>query len=82
MVNFLIVGMIILDFAIGFLMVCRMGKKWDDAWKAEHEEFQLKEPTYIVLPEHETAEEMADEIKQYKASHKNCRVILWDATDE
>ena len=45
MVNILIVGMIILDFAIGFFMVYRMGKKWDDAWEAEHEEFQLKEPT-------------------------------------
>lgn len=82
MVTFLIVGMIILDFVIGFLVVSRMGKQWDDACGLEQEDFQLKEPTYIVLPEHETAEEMADEIKHYQLTHKNCRVILWDDKDE
>lgn len=82
MVNILIIAVIIVSFVLGLWFVGLMGKYVDGAYGVEQEEFEMKEPTYIVLPESENPDEMVKEIEEYKKKHENCRVILWDTTKE
>lgn len=82
MVDFLIIGVIIISFVLGLVLVGFIGKYTEAAYHVEQKEFDMKDPTYIVLPENENPDEMMKEIEEYKKMHENCRVILWDSTKE
>ncbi len=68
-------------FLTGYFIIARLDKFLDVNRKAIEKENEKKEPSYIMLTEEMSEEEIANEVRRFREKHESARVVLYDSTD-
>lgn len=76
MENILLLGVLLLIFIIGYLSVKKVDTFLEEVKKTNLQEYEPKEPTYIVISGDRPLMEIDAEIEEYRKKHKHIKVIL------
>ncbi len=76
-----LVAAVLLAFKYGYSLMKRLDKFLDESHQAIEKESEKKEPSCVMLTEELSDEEVAAEIRRFRAKHKRTRIMLCDDTD-
>ena len=68
-------------FVFGAFLMARLDKFLNENRKAIKKEDEKKEPSYVLLTEEMSDEEIAAEVKRFRDKHASARIVLYDSAD-
>lgn len=78
----ILVAVVLCIFAFGFFVMMRLDKFLETNCKHIDEDNDIKGPSFIMLTEEMTTDEMITEIKKYRNQHTKMRIIMYDGTTQ
>ena len=68
-------------FVFGYFLMARLDKFLEENRKTIEKENEKREPSYVMLTEEMSDEEIATEVKRFRDKHASARIVLYDSTD-
>ncbi|MBP3411973.1 MAG: hypothetical protein J6K89_01805 [Oscillospiraceae bacterium] len=68
-------------FAYGYFLMVRLDRFLDENRKAIEKETEKTEPSYVMLTEEMSEEEMVEEVRRFRKKHESTRIVLYDSSD-
>ncbi len=68
-------------FVFGYFLMARLDKFLDENRKAIEKENEEREPSCVMLTEEMSDEDIVEEVKKFRETHKGTRIILYDSSD-
>ena len=68
-------------FVFGYFLMARLDKFLEENRKAIEKEEEKKEPSCVMLTEEMSDEDIVEEVKKFRETHKGTRIILYDSSD-
>lgn len=68
-------------FVVGYFLMVRIDKSIYEKRKAIEKESEKQEPSYVMLTEELSDDEMVKEIRRFREKHENVRVFICDGKE-
>lgn len=78
MAELLLIVSLLVIFAFGFYIMCRLDRFLEENRKALLKENESREPSEILLPQGLSESEILCEIRRFRKTHRNVDIILSD----
>ena len=80
MEDILLIITVLSVFVFGYFVMVRLDKVLFDNHETIRKENEIKEPSYIILTDNLSTEEITGEIRLFRQKHKKTRVVLYDSS--
>lgn len=77
----LLIGLVLAVFIFGYFVMGHVDRFLGKNCQTGKGKYQTKEPSYVMLTEDLSEEEIEKEIRSFREKHAHARVILCDADD-
>lgn len=67
-------------FAYGYFLMVRLDRFLDENRKAIEKETEKTEPSYVMLTEEMSEEEIVEEVRRFRKKHESTRIVLYDSS--
>ena len=78
--NIIFIACVLGTLAFGYLLMVRLDRFLNENRKTIEAEDDKEEPARILLTDELSDEEIADEVRKFRKSHKSARVVLYDSS--